>query len=148
MKIKYFIAATLAAITFSSCSDMFDDGSNRYVYNPELNEKVDSMFYINGILKGVQQAIDQNVLVNELRGDLVSPTSHASTDLQRLAAFDYADGNKYDSAYVYYRIINNCNYYVAHRDTTLATCPSLLAMKAYAEAQALRARAYLQLARN
>ena len=86
MKIKYFIAATLAAITFSSCSDMFDDGSNRYVYNPELNEKVDSMFYINGILKGVQQAIDQNVLVNELRGDLVSPTSHASTDLQRLAA--------------------------------------------------------------
>ena len=148
MKIKYFIAATLAAITFSSCSDMFDDGSNRYVYNPELNEKVDSMFYINGILKGVQQAIDQNVLVNELRGDLVSPTSHASTDLQRLAAFDYADGNKYDSAYVYYRIINNCNYYVAHRDTTLATGSSLVAMKEYAEAKAIRAWAYLQLARN
>ena len=143
MKIKYFIAATLAAITFSSCSDMFDDGSNRYVYNPELNEKVDSMFYINGILKGVQQAIDQNVLVNELRGDLVSPTSHASTDLQRLAAFDYADGNKYDSAYVYYRIINNCNYYVAHRDTTLATGSSLVAMKEYAEAKAIRAWAYL-----
>lgn len=148
MKIKYFIAATMAAITFSSCSDMFDDGSNRYVYNPSLNEKVDSMFYINGMLKGIQQAIDQNVLVNELRGDLLSPTTHASTDLQRLSAFDYADGNKYDSAYVYYRIINNCNYYVAHRDTTLATGSTYVAMKEYAEAKAIRAWAYLQLARN
>ena len=127
---------------------MFDDGSNRYIYNPELNEKVDSMFYINGILKGVQQAIDQNVLVNEVRGDLLSPSSAASTDLQKLAAFDYADGNKYDSAYVYYRIINNCNYYVAHRDTTLLTGSSYVAMKEYAEAKAIRAWAYLQLTRN
>ncbi len=148
MKIKYFIAATLAAITLNSCSDMFDDGSNRYIYNPDMNEKVDSMFYINGILKSVQQAIDQNVLVNEVRGDLLSPTSAASTDLQRLSAFDYADGNKYDSAYVYYRIINNCNYYVAHRDTTLLTGSSYVAMKEYAEAKAIRAWAYLQLARN
>lgn len=148
MKIKYFIAATLAAITLNSCSDMFDDGSNRYVYNPALDEKVDSMFYINGILKSVQQAIDQNVLVNELRGDLVTPTTHASTDLQRLAAFDYADGNKYDSAYVYYRIINNCNYYIAHRDTTIATGSTQVAMKEYAEAKAIRAWAYLQLTRN
>lgn len=148
MKIKYFVAAALAVITFNSCSDMFDEGSNRYIYNPGLSEKVDSMFYINGILKGVQQAIDQNVLVNEVRGDLVSPTTHASTDLKRLSAFDYADGNKYDSAYVYYRIINNCNYYVAHRDTMLATGSSLVAMKEYAEAKAVRAWAYLQLARN
>lgn len=148
MKIKYCIAAFMAAITLSSCSDMFDDGSNRYIYNPALDEKVDSIFYISGILKGVQQAIDQNVLVNEVRGDLVSATSKASTDLQKLAAFDYADGNKYDSAYVYYRIINNCNYYIAHRDTTLMTGSSEVAMKEYAEAKAIRAWAYLQLTRN
>ncbi len=148
MKIKYFIAATMAAITLGSCSDMFDDGSNRYVYDPALDNKVDSIFYISGILKGVQQAIDQNVLVNELRGDLLTTTSKASTDLQRLAKFDYADGNKYDSAYVYYRIINNCNYYVAHRDTTLMTGSSEVAMKEYAEAKAIRAWAYLQLTRN
>ena len=74
IKIKYFIAALMAAITLNSCSDMFDDGSNRYITNPSLDEKVDSMFYINGILKGVQQAIDQNVLINELRGDLLTTT--------------------------------------------------------------------------
>ena len=107
IKIKYFIAALMAAITLNSCSDMFDDGSNRYITNPSLDEKVDSMFYINGILKGVQQAIDQNVLINELRGDLLTTTKDASTDLQKLASFDYSGTNKYDSAYVYYRIINN-----------------------------------------
>ncbi len=148
MKIKYFIGIALLAVTFNSCSDMLNSESDRYVYNPELDQKVDSMFYINGILKGVQQAIDQTVLTNELRGDLLSPTSYASTDLRRLASFDYADGNKYDSAYVYYRIINNCNYYVAHRDTTLATGSSMVAMKEYAEAKAIRAWAYMQLART
>lgn len=148
IKIKYFIAALMAAITLNSCSDMFDDGSNRYITNPSLDEKVDSMFYINGILKGVQQAIDQNVLINELRGDLLTTTKDASTDLQKLASFDYSGTNKYDSAYVYYRIINNCNYYIAHRDTTLITGSSEVAMKEYAEAKAIRAWAYLQLTHN
>lgn len=148
IKIKYFIVALMAAITLNSCSDMFDDGSNRYITNPSLDDKVDSMFYINGILKGVQQAIDQNVLINELRGDLLTTTKDASTDLQKLASFDYSGTNKYDSAYVYYRIINNCNYYIAHRDTTLITGSSEVAMKEYAEAKAIRAWAYLQLTHN
>lgn len=147
-KVIYFIAATLMVVSFVSCSDMLDSKSDRYVYDPALDQKVDSMFYINGILKGVQQAIDQTVLTNELRGDLLSTSANASTDLRRLAAFDYADGNQYDSAYVYYRIINNCNYYVAHRDTTLATGSTQVAMKEYAEAKAIRAWAYMQLART
>ena len=147
-KVIYFIAAALMVVSFVSCSDMLDSKSDRYVYDPALDQKVDSMFYINGILKGVQQAIDQTVLTNELRGDLLSTSASASTDLRRLAAFDYADGNQYDSAYVYYRIINNCNYYVAHRDTTLATGSTQVAMKEYAEAKAIRAWAYMQLART
>lgn len=147
-KVIYFIAAALMVVSFVSCSDMLDSKSDRYVYDPALDQKVDSMFYINGILKGVQQAIDQTVLTNELRGDLLATSANASTDLRRLAAFDYADGNQYDSAYVYYRIINNCNYYVAHRDTTLATGSTQVAMKEYAEAKAIRAWAYMQLART
>ena len=57
-KVIYFIAAALMVVSFVSCSDMLDSKSDRYVYDPALDQKVDSMFYINGILKGVQQAID------------------------------------------------------------------------------------------
>ena len=52
-KVIYFIAAALMVVSFVSCSDMLDSKSDRYVYDPALDQKVDSMFYINGILKGV-----------------------------------------------------------------------------------------------
>lgn len=148
MNIKFFIAAALAACTFSSCSDMFDTKSDRLVYDPALDNKVDSMFYTLGALKGVQQAIDQYVLTNEMRGDLVSPTSKASDDLHNLAAFRTSATTRYDSAYVYYRIINNCNYYIAHRDTTLITSGRYVTKNEYVEAFAIRAWAYLQLAKT
>lgn len=148
MKAKYLIATAMAAIAFSSCSDMLETESNRLEYDPALDQKVDSMFYTLGALKGVQQAIDQYVLTNELRGDLASLTSYASKDLQEIAQFNVSESNKYDSAYVYYRIINNCNYYIANRDTTLATGANFVALKEVAEAHALRAWAYLQLTRT
>lgn len=148
MKIRFFIAATLAACAFSSCSDLFDTESDRLVYDSALDQKVDSMFYTLGALKGVQQAIDQYVLTNEMRGDLVSPTAKASDDLQDLASFRTTTENRYDSAYVYYRIINNCNYYIAHRDTTLVTSGKYVAKNEYVEAFAIRAWAYLQLAKT
>lgn len=148
MKAKYLIATAMAAFAFSSCSDMLDTESDRYAYDPALDQKVDSMFYTLGALKAVQQSIDQYVLTNELRGDLAGLTSHASTDLQELYKHNVSATNKYDSAYVYYRVINNCNYYIAHRDTTLSTGANMVAMPEYAEAHALRAWAYLQLART
>ena len=52
------------------------------------------------------------------------------------------------SAYVYYRVINNCNYYIAHRDTTLRTGSRNVVMQEYAAVKAIRAWAYLQLGRN
>jgi hypothetical protein len=55
---------------------------------------------------------------------------------------------KYDSAYKYYRIINNCNYYLAHRDTTLLTGSRKVAIPEYAEALAVRAWTYIQLCRQ
>lgn len=148
MKIKFFIAAALAACAFSSCSDMFDTESDRLVYDPALDNKVDSMFYTLGALKGVQQAIDQYVLTNEMRGDLVTATDDASDDLHNLAAFRTTASTRYDSAYVYYRIINNCNYYIAHRDTTLITSGRYVTKNEYVEAFAIRAWAYLQLAKT
>lgn len=142
------LGACLLLSTLGSCSDILDTGSDSQVFNPSLSEPIDSMYYTLGILKGVQQAIDQNVIVNEMRGDLTQTNANTELDLRSIANFSAKAGNKYDSAYVYYRIINNCNYYIAHRDTTLRTGSQLIAIPEYVQAKAIRAWVYIQLARN
>ena len=138
----------LHSLSFTSCSDMFETDSDRQIFDPSLNEKTDSMFYTLGILKGLQQVADQYVLQGEMRGDLTATNEYTETDLRRLADFTADATCKYDSAYKYYRIINNCNYYLAHRDTTLLTGSRKVALPEYAEALAVRAWAYLQLCKN
>ena len=103
------VLAFTAVFPFVSCSDILESDSNSQIFNPALDQKTDSMFYTLGILKAVQQAADQYVLVNEMRGDLVEVNNYTQTDLRKLANFSADITNKYDSAYLYYRIINNSN---------------------------------------
>ena len=132
----------------SSCEDMFETESDRQIFDPALDQKTDSMFYTLGILKGLQQVADQYVMTGEMRGDLVATNAYTEADLLDLADFSADITNKYDSAYLYYRVINNCNYYIAHRDTTLLTGSRKVAIPEYVEALAVRAWAYMQLAKT
>lgn len=135
---------TLSAI---SCSDMLDSDSERQLFEPKMNAKTDSIYYALGILQSMQQLADQYMFQGELRGDLVDITDYTDRNLKELASFAEFESNKYDSAYVYYRIINNCNYYIAHRDTTLRTGASYVVMPEYVAVKAIRAWTYMQLAR-
>ena len=133
----------------TSCEDFFETDSNRQIFDPELNEKTDSMFYMLGIMKGMQQVADQYVLTNEMRGDLVATNAYTETSLKQLANFTVDYTNKYDSAYLYYRIVNNCNYFIAHRkDSALMTGSRYVNIPEIAEAHAVRAWAYLQLVKT
>jgi hypothetical protein len=147
---KLLILAVIFGLTLTtfSCQDMMETDSDRQVFDPSLDEKTDSMFYTLGILAGVQNVIDQYVLVGEMRGDLTRTNSYTETDLRELANFSVSSTNKYDSAYVWYRIINNCNYYIAHRDTTLRTGSRQVAINEYVQALSIRAWAYMQLAKT
>lgn len=130
-----------------SCSDMLETDSSRQVFNPQLNEKTDSVYYALGVLQAMQQLADQYAFQGEMRGDLVQTTEYTDNNLRQLANFTATTTNKYDSAYVYYRVINNCNYYIAHRDTSLRTGDAYVAMKEYVAIKAIRAWTYMQLAR-
>ena len=146
-----FLAGLLccgSAAALTACEDMFETDSDRQIFDPALDQKTDSMFYTLGILKGLQQLADQYVMTGEMRGDLTATNSYTETDLRRLADFTADATNKYDSAYLYYRVINNCNYFIAHRDTSLRTGSRMVAIPEYAEALAVRAWAYMQLAKN
>ncbi|MCR4601918.1 MAG: RagB/SusD family nutrient uptake outer membrane protein [Prevotella sp.] len=137
-----------APIALTGCEDMFETDSDRQIFDPELDQLTDSMFYTLGIMKGLQMAADQYVMQGEMRGDLVATNQYTETDLRELANFSATTANKYDSAYVYYRVINNCNYYIAHRDTTLRVGSRQVALPEYAEALAVRAWAYMQLCKT
>ena len=147
---KYLIACSLfcggAAVT--SCEDMLESDSNRQVFEPALDQKTDSVFYAYGIMQALQQLADQYYFQNEMRGDLVRPTDRATTHLRSLASFTADATNKYDSVYLYYKVINNCNYYLNHRDTTLATGSQNVVCNEYAAVASFRAWTYLQLARQ
>ena len=148
-KILYIFMAVMV-LGVSSCEDMLESESTRQGFEPDLNSKTDSVFYMAGILNAMQQLADAYVLQNEMRGDLASLTAIADTNLTYLRSFDYSPStvNKYDSAYVYYRVINNCNYYIAHRDTTLKTGNTAVAIPEYAAVLSIRAWAYLQAVRQ
>ena len=147
-KLVFLLYTLLFSTIFISCEDMFETESDRQIFDPALDEKTDSMYYTLGILKGLQQLADQYVMTGEMRGDLTATNSYTETDLRQLANFTADASNKFDSAYIYYRVINNCNYYIAHRDTSLRTGSRQVAIPEYAEALAVRAWAYMQLCKN
>lgn len=147
-KLLYTIVAVLSLSGVVACSDMLESDSSRQLFDPELDQKTDSVFYAYGIMQAMQQLADQYYYQNEMRGDLVKPTDKASTHLRGLSSFTADATNKYDSVYLYYKVINNCNYYLAHRDTTLATGAHNVVINEYAGVASFRAWAYLQLTRQ
>lgn len=147
-KIIIAMTAVLAILSVSGCSDMLETDSTNQQHNPTLNEKTDSVFYAFGIMQAMQQLADHYVFQNEMRGDLVKTTQYTDKNLRQLYTYSATKTNAYDSTYVYYRVINNCNYYIAHRDTTLLTGSTNVVRNEYAAVKAFRAWAYLQLGKN
>lgn len=147
-KILISIVAILGIFASQSCSDMLETESDNMVIDPALNNKTDSVFYALGIAQAMQQLADQYFFVGEMRGELVATTNYTNTNLRQLSNYSAASTNAYDSAYVYYKVINNCNYYLTHRDTTLYTGAQNVTINEYAAVEAFRAWAYLQLVRT
>ena len=146
--LSFIICYLSFSMSITSCADMLESDSSRQLFDPALNQKTDSVFYAYGIMQAMQQLADQYYYQNEMRGDLVKPTAKASTHLRDLASFSADATNKYDSVYLYYKVINNCNYYLAHRDTTLQTGANNVVCNEYAAVASFRAWTYLQLTRQ
>ena len=139
------------SIAFVSCSDFFEQESDQIIYadKEHLNSATDSIYSVTGILNKLQVLADRTVLLGEVRGDLTSITSVASSDLRDVALFQIGDDNQYNVPRDYYAIINNCNYFITHADTALKNNRNeYIFMKEYAAVKAIRAWTYLQLVLN
>lgn len=147
-KILYIVMSICCVFSTISCEDMLDVENNAMVQNPGLNEKTDSVFFALGIAQALQELADQYYYIGELRGELVKTNGNTIVDLKELNSYSSTSTNKYVSASPYYKIINNCNYYLANRDTTLYTGATNVTINEYAAVAAWRAWAYLTLAKT
>ena len=147
----YTVAFLLCGVlSFSSCEDLLNVESNRVEYEFEDWTLNDSVYSVLGILKSVQAVGDRQVLLNELRADLITVNdAKAVVDVKQLSNFIYdLETNPYLDVKDYYAIINNCNIYLARVDTTLEKNHVKLMMPEYVAVKSMRAWTYLQLAIN
>jgi hypothetical protein len=135
---------------FLSCSDMLETNSNSYLNTDDnrLNSANDSLYSVIGIVKQLQSLGERYVVLGELRGDLMDVTQNASMDLQAIAGFTATVGNPYLSTREYYAVINNCNYFLQHVDTTVVAAGRKVLLGEYARVKTIRAWTYLQLGLN
>ena len=138
------------AFFFSSCEDMLNVESDRVEYDFEDWTLNDSVYSVLGILKSVQGVGDRQILINELRADLIAISEEkAVVDVQELSKSIFnINSNKYLDVKDYYAIINNCNLYLARVDTTLEKNNVKLMLPEFVAVKSVRAWTYLQLAIN
>lgn len=148
---NFKIWALLGAMSLgcASCSDMMDINSDRVAYEEDnkLNNANDSIYSVMGILAKMQAVADRCVIMGELRGDLMTTDpSYATTELKQIEQFEVGDKNQYADKRDFYTIINNCNYAIAHMDTSIVEGISQVMLPEFAQIKTLRAWTYMQMA--
>ena len=145
-KIYLSFLALCAMGTYSACVDAdIDDALDK---DHTYTNAEDADYHILGIYSKFMELGEQMVVLNELRGDLMTITPNANNDLQQVEANRYDAGNPYFSTQPYYAVIANCNDALRNFDKMLERHD--LSTDEYAErysdVQALRCYVYLQLA--
>ena len=150
MKKSVLVLLSVLFVFATSCTDMFNIESSRveFEYQHKLGSTADSVYSTMGILHLFQQIADRYVILGEVRGDLLDVNNNTKTSLRNLAEFNFDGDNEYLNVRDYYAVINNCNYVIAHMDTTLRSNNRLVMSDEYVAAVSVRAWTYMQLAIN
>lgn len=148
MKHKSILSLLIFLLGFgastTSCEDMLTPDMDRYAEN--FSGK-DTVYFYLGIVRNVQDMIEQNELLGDLRSDLVTTTEYSSDSVSNIINYKRdADGeNQLLNRAAYYKVINQCNFYLAKVDTNAVKNNIYFMRKEYAQVVAMRAWTYLQL---
>ena len=142
--LSLFIFLLGFGVSTTSCEDMLTPDMDRYSEGFSGN---DTVYFYLGILRNVQDMVEQNELLSDLRSDLVTSTSYSSDSIADL--INYQRGKNGDNALLnrsaYYKVINQCNFYLAKVDTNAIKNNIFYMRREYAQVVAIRAWTYLQL---
>lgn len=145
--IGLFLALFGVSVTTTSCEDMLTPDVDLYAYGFTGKDTVNFYF---GILSCVQDVIENDVLLGDLRSDLIDTTSYVSDTVANVANFvPTANGNNglLDRSR-YYKVINQCNFYLAACDTLAQKNNIYYMRREYAQVQMIRAWTYMHLVQN
>lgn len=138
--------ALFAGLFTTSCEDILtvDTGDKSYV------NANDTLYSYLGIMRCMQDVAERQVILGELRGDLVSSTEYTTDTLYAISNFDNPQDGSCSMLQIsdYYNIINNCNFYIANADTNAIKSNVKYMIPEYAQVHSIRAWAYLQLVKN
>lgn len=149
MKHKSILSLLIFLMSFgtftTSCEDMLTPDMNRYAEN---FSGTDTVYFYLGILRNVQDMVEQNQLLGDLRSDLVTTTPYSSDSVSHIISYDKSDedgSNQLLNRAAYYKVINQCNFYLAKVDTSVVKNNIYYMKREYAQVVNIRAWAYLQL---
>ena len=143
--LSLFIFLLGFGVSTTSCEDMLTPDMDRYSENFSGN---DTVYFYLGILRNVQDMVEQNELLGDMRSDLVTTTSYSSDSIADIINYEQnlQDGdNGLLNRAAYYKVINQCNFYLAKVDTSAIKNNIYYMRKEYAQVVAIRAWTYLQL---
>lgn len=130
--------------TLNSCEDVIRPDMERYV--SDFNGK-DTVYFYLGIMRNLQDLAESNTLTGELRSDLVTSTDYTSDSIANIMNYNNpADGtNGLLNRAAYYKVINQCNFYLAQVDTMSSKNGYYYMRRETAQVLAARAWTYMQL---
>lgn len=132
-------------ITTTSCEDMLTPDMTRYAENFTGR---DTVYFYLGIMRNVQDMVEQNKLLGDLRSDLVATTQYSSDSISHIIDYNKTDkdgDNALLNRAAYYKVINQCNFYLAKCDTNAMKNNIYYMRREYAQVVNIRAWTYLQL---
>ena len=145
IKIYFLIAGLL--FVFNACQDMLDTNSSLIAKEGEyqINNEIEASSALDGIVGELVSIADRYVLMGELRGELMTTSEFASSELQDVNRFQASNDNEYADKRGYYNIINNCNLLLQKLDTTLVLQNEKVLLPYHIATKRLRAWTYFQL---
>lgn len=109
----------------------------------------DTVYFYHGILRNIQDMVEQNQLLGDIRSDLADTTQYSSDSIVAIATYDFSNSKNGDNSLLnraaYYKVINQCNFYLAKVDSMAKKNNIYYMRKELAQVQSIRAWTYLQL---
>lgn len=143
-----FLTLVLSAMLLStSCEDMLTPDLDRYATEKKFGG--DSVYSALGVLRSIQNIAERTVLLGECRGDLVTDGTYTTDSIGNIINFGEMENGSSELLNVadYYHVVNSCNFYLANVDTTVTQNGIKIMEREWAQVQAMRAWAYIQLVR-